>query len=80
MAYDIGSLTFRQVACLARQGRGAEAEVETVDIEEMEEARDERDESEIMDSGLDPEDVALVTEGRRDDILYLSRSLTTAGY
>lgn len=63
-----GSLTFRQVACRAKQGRyGAkDAFVETVEMDEIEEALDERDRSEIMDSGLEREDAELVMDGRRD--------------
>ena len=35
-------------------------------MEEIDEAREERDRSEIIDSGLEREDAALVTEGRRE--------------
>lgn len=63
----IGSLAFRQVACFAKQGArlGATEVDEIVLMEEMEEARDERERSEIMLSGLDRDD-ALAIEGRRD--------------
>lgn len=39
--------------------------METVDTDEIEEARDERVRSETIDSGLEPEDAALI-EGLRE--------------
>jgi hypothetical protein len=56
----------RQVACRAKQARpGAnDAVVETVQTEEMEEAREERIRSEIIDSGLERDD-AVSADGRR---------------
>lgn len=68
MAGGIGSLALRHVACRAKQARfGANEEVEeTVDIEEIEDAREDRDLSEIMDSGLEREDVTLARDGLRD--------------
>lgn len=74
---DVAAL--RQVAWRAKQARLAggakykEPFVETVDTEEMEEARDDRDRSDIIDSGLDPDD-AVLTDGRREmDDWYLSK-------
>lgn len=64
----MGNLAFRHVACLAKQGTrlGAMEEVdEIVLIEEIEEARDERERSEIMLSGLE-RDETLATDGLRD--------------
>ena len=68
VAGGIGSLALRHVACRAKQARlSAEDEVdETVDMEEMDDAREDRDLSEIIDSGLEREDVMLAAEGRRD--------------
>jgi hypothetical protein len=63
-----GSLTFRQVACRAKQARGFGASdevVETVEMDEIEDALDERERSEIIDSGLEPDDAVLI-DGRRD--------------
>ena len=64
-----GSLTLRQVAWRAKQARcGAnDAYVETVDVEEMDDERDDREWSVIMDSGEEPYDAILVTEGCRDN-------------
>ena len=64
----IGNLAFRQVACRAKQARfGANDEVdETVEIEEIDEAREDRDRSEIIDSGLEREDATLAIDGRRE--------------
>ena len=61
-----GSPAFRQVACRAKQARcGAIDETEAaVEIEEMDEARDDRDLSEIIDSGLERVDAALAIDGR----------------
>lgn len=61
------SPAFRQVACRARQARcGATDEFdETVEIEETDEDRDERELSVIIDSGLDPKESMLIVEGRR---------------
>ena len=68
-----GSPAFRHVACRAKQARfGAIDEVvETVVIDEMDDAGEERVLSESMDSGLEPEDAVLV-DGRREDRLNLS--------
>ena len=46
---------FRHVASLAKEA-GHGAVVEAVDMDEMEELREERVESVIMDSGLDPDE------------------------
>lgn len=68
VAGGIGSPALRQVACRARQARcGADDEVEeTVDMEEIDDAREDRDRSEIIDSGLEREDATLAPEGLRD--------------
>ena len=68
VAGGMGNLALRQVACRAKQARlGATDEVEdTVDIEEMDDARDDRDRSDIIDSGLEREDARLATDGRRE--------------
>ena len=57
----------RHVACRAKQARGGASDevVETVLTEEMEEAREERVRSEIMDSGLEREETVLM-DGRRE--------------
>lgn len=62
----IGSLAFRHVACFAKQGArlGATEVDEMVLMEEMEDARDERERSDTMLSGLERED-ALAIEGLR---------------
>lgn len=62
-----GNLAFRHVACLAKHGArlGATEVDEMVLMEEMDEARDERERSDIMLSGLERED-ALANEGLRD--------------
>ena len=63
-----GSLrTFRHVACRAKQARyGASDDVvETVETDDIEDAREDRDRSEMSDSGLEPEEVVL-TDGRRE--------------
>ena len=64
----IGSPALRQVACRARQARfSAVDEVdETVDREEMDDAREDPDRSDIIDSGLEREDAMLATDGRRE--------------
>ena len=62
----MGILAFRHVACLAKQDArpGAMEEVDdTVLMEEIDEARDDLDRSEIMLSGLDS-DEALAMDGR----------------
>jgi hypothetical protein len=72
-ALDSGIRAFRVVARRAKLALGGatheEAE-ETVVTDEMEEARDEREWSLIMDSGLERDERVLLTEGRR--IWYLS--------
>ena len=64
-----GSTAFRQVASRARPARFSAKDevVDTVEIDEIEDARDDRDRSEIMDSGLEREDAALATDGRREN-------------
>ncbi len=42
--------------------------VETVEIEEMDEAREDRERSEIIDSGLERLDAVLVMDGLREDM------------
>ena len=37
-------------------------------MEEIDEDRDEQELSEIMDSGLEPEDATLIQEGRRHEV------------
>lgn len=74
---------FRQVACRAKQARGASDEdVETVDTEETEDAREDREWSDIIDSGLDesyelalPIDGLLVCVLRRSQFVVSSRHL-----
>lgn len=63
----IGSFAFRHVACFAKQGArlGATPVDEIVLIDEIEDAREERERSEIMLSGLERDDT-LAMEGRRD--------------
>lgn len=51
----------------------------TVDIEEMDEALDERVRSETIDSGLEPEDAVLI-DGRRDGSLKRSMFASAPGY
>ena len=72
-ALESGIRAFRVVARRAKLALGGatheEAE-ETVVTDEMEEARDEREWSLIMDSGLERDERVLLTEGRR--IWYLS--------
>jgi hypothetical protein len=60
-----GNPALRHVACRAKQARfGANEEVEdTVEMEEIEDAREDR-ESDIIDSGLDRVEAALVIDGR----------------
>jgi hypothetical protein len=61
-----GNPALRHVACRAKQARfGASEEVEdTVEMEEIDEARDDRDRSDIIDSGLERVEAALATDGR----------------
>lgn len=69
VAGGIGSPALRQVACRAKQEArcGADDEVEeTVDMEEIDDAREDRDRSDIIDSGLEREDATLAPEGLRD--------------
>lgn len=63
-----GRPTFRHVAWRAKQARcGASDEcVETVEMEEMDEDLDDRELSDMSDSGLDPEEVVLMIEGLRE--------------
>ena len=64
-----GNLAFRHVACLAKHGARLGATAEDADdivlMDEMDDAREERDRSEIMDSGLERDDT-LARDGRRD--------------
>jgi len=70
-----GSLALRHVACRAKQARvGANDEVvETVLTEDIEDAREERVRSEIMDSGLERGEAVLM-DGRREVKWNLSMS------
>lgn len=68
-ALDNGMRAFRVVAMRAKLARGGathEAAEDTVVTDEMDEARDERDRSLIIDSGLEREERALLTDGLRD--------------
>jgi hypothetical protein len=64
----IGSPAFRHVACRAKQARGGatDEDVETVDTDEIEEAREDLDRSDTIDSGLERVDVVLAIDGRRE--------------
>ena len=64
-----GSLTLRQVAWRAKQARcgASDAVVETVEMEEMDDARDDLERSVIIDSGDEPYEFILMIEGRRDN-------------
>jgi len=67
-ALDSGMRAFRVVARRAKLALGGathEAAEEAVVTDEMEEARDEREWSLIIDSGLERDDRVLLTEGRR---------------
>lgn len=61
-----GNPAFRHVACRAKQARfGASDEVEdTVETEHIDEAREDRDRSDIIDSGLERVEAALAIDGR----------------
>jgi hypothetical protein len=73
-ALDRGIRAFRVVAKRAKLARGGathEAAEDTVVTDEMEEAREDRETSLIMDSGLEREERVLLTDWRR--LWYLSR-------
>lgn len=70
----VGSLAFRHVANLAKQ-LWYGAPVEVVDTDEMEELREERERSEIIDSGLDREEV--IDGASEEDRLMGKRSMVT---
>lgn len=53
--------------------------VETVETEEMDDAREERELSDIIDSGLEPCEVELTTDGRRESVRYFSTSMVVLG-
>jgi len=61
-----GNPAFLHVACRAKQARfGASEDVEdTVEMEEIDEAREDRDRSDIIDSGLERVEATLAMEGR----------------
>ncbi len=67
-ALDKGIRAFRVVANRAKLARGGathEAAEDTVVTDEMEEAREDRETSLIMDSGLEREERVLLTDWRR---------------
>jgi len=70
----IVSLAFLHVAWRAKQARwGAPVEVdEAVDTEEIDEARDDVERSEIIDSGLERVEVTLAIDGLREENVKLS--------
>ena len=68
VAGGTGIPALRHVACRAKQARfGARDEVEeTVETEEMEDALEDRERSEIIDSGLERVEATLAIDGRRE--------------
>lgn len=73
-----GNRALRHVASLARQAWDG-AHVEEAETDEMDELRDERDRSETMDSGLEPDDEADTSDGRRL-VMYRSNPMPAPGY
>lgn len=63
-SFSGGSPAFRQVACRAKQARGAiDDTAEHADMLEMEEDREDLELSDIIDSG---DEVVLIIDGRRE--------------